>query len=502
MVASRLTTEHVKALVARGRWDLLRKYHRSLTPLARFQPRPDSPEEFDEQTAFLNSKATFSVAVGGNGSGKTICAAVKTARYVLETRPHRDNCPFWILGETFEQTCATCWDEKLCSLIPKNRIRHIHWHIPARNWPRAVMLRHPDDPNRTGWVLEFKSYDQGASLMQGRSIGGYWFNEECPLDIVEEVQVRCRDYDSPGWADFTPIHIRDARWADLYDEPRPGWQFFRMNVLKNNTGKVQEWASKFLQGLPEDERETRTTGAFAGFSGQVFKEFVRKIHVISSKSKGIEGDIAAKLERHELPPGWFAIRGLDFGWSNPLACMWIAKDPDGRYYVFDEHFESQKPIEYHAQRMGERTWKYNNPHYGPTYCDNEDPRGIDHLNRLAGVDDKKRPYFIPVNKSDRLGVQISYLRSLMMVQGDERPKLYVLAKCENLIRELRAYKWQEPIEGKRKRNPQDIPVQWDDHAIDAMRYAIWHDSMGARSKPESISQGYSQRESIRFSGRR
>ena len=291
MVASlrNLTTDHVQALLAQGREDLVRKLHAYLkaNPVETFRPRPDCPEEFDEQAGFVNSEATFSIAVGGTGSGKTICAAAKTARFVLDNPPPREGCPFWILGETFEQTCATCWSQNLAAFIPQHRILDIDWYRPKRGWPRAVILRHPTKKNAAGWAITFKSYDQGALLMQGQSIGGYWFNEEPPLEIVREVQVRCRDYDSPGWADFTPAHMRDPSWPELYEEPPEGWRFFRMNTAKNTAKKVQQWASKYFSSIPEDERETRLTGAFAGFSGQVFKEFYRPVHVIDPNKTAI-----------------------------------------------------------------------------------------------------------------------------------------------------------------------------------------------------------------------
>ncbi len=506
MVAPRVTSEQVQALLASGREDLVRKLHAYLkaNPVATFRPRPDVPEEFDEQTGFIESKATFSIAVGGNGSGKTVCAAVKTAKHVLENPPPRENCPFWILGETFEQTCATCWTQNLAQFIPRHMILTIDWYKPKRNWPRAVVLKHPTKKDAPGWVITFKSYDQGALLMQGQSIGGYWFNEEPPLEIVREVQVRCRDYDSPGWADFTPAHMRDPSWPELYEDPPEGWRFFRMNTAKNTAKKVQQWASKYFTSIPEDERETRMTGAFAGFSGQVFKEFYRPVHVIDQKTKEpFLRRIAEQLEQHKLPNGWNFLRAIDFGYSNPLACLWIARDTDNRYYVFDEHYAAQKMIREHAKAIESRPWKYGHPCYGPTWCDNNDPEGIRELNEAARSPTGAQPYFRKVEKHpNNMGRQISLLRSMMMVQGDGRPRIYILAKCKNLIREIRGYRWQQGASGPNSPNPQDSPVEKDDHTVDAMRYGICHDAMGGRSAPDSVSRGAHERESIRFSAGR
>jgi hypothetical protein len=469
-----LDCDHLLADVMKGMLVSFREASQaSFSSLEDFEPRPDDVEEMDQQTGFLESTAKFSICLGGNRSGKTIAAAAKVARYVLETPPHRNNCPFWILGETFEQTCAVCWDEKLSHFIPPNRIYDIDWLKGKRKWPRAVLLKHPDNPDQIGWVIEFKSYDQGVERMQGRSIGGYWFNEECPLEVVKEVQVRAADYDAPGWADFTPIHIRDPLWSDLYDEPPPGWEFFHLNVFKNKTKSIQAWAERYFPGIPEEERLTRQKGVFASFHGMVFKEFDKKIHVID------------QLPTRDGKPlaEWRRIRGIDFGWSNPTACLWICQDRDGRYYVYDEHYDSQKPIEYHAQCIKDREWNYRHPMYGQTYCDSEDPAAIHKLRDLTGSGS-----FVPVNKSlASIGKQVSLLRKLMMVQGDGKPQLFILKKCANLIREIRGYRWSEaPGKVGNQRNPQDYPVQWNDHAVDALRYALFFDSMGPLKAPQAV----------------
>jgi len=88
---------------------------------------------------------------------------------------------------------------------------------------------------------------------------------------------------------------------------------------------------------------------------------------------------------------------------------------------------------------------------------------------------------------------IEIVRHHMMVQGDGRPKLYILStreggqwtRCQNLIREIRAYHWPPSTgQGLRERDPLDAPVAKDDHTVDALRYCIATDSRG-----ESINTG-------------
>lgn len=450
--------------------ETLRLVHRSLThPYYSFQPRDDSPGEFDEQTAFIEDRdSSFSICLGGTGSGKTVAAAHKTARYVLETPPMRPRLPFWIIGESYDQICQAAWVEKLMNIIPAECIAGYEWYRTKRKWPYAVMLKHPTIQDEIGWILEFKSYEQGFSGMKAVSIGGYWCNEELPYDLVFEIQGRCRDYNSPGWADFTPIENKDPEWGNSYENPPEGWRFYHLNTSKN-TANAPGWFERYIKSIPEDLRELRTIGKFTTLAGAVFKEFRRSIHVI---------------DPIRIPRDWRKIRGLDFGFNNSTACVWIAEDHDGRYYVYDEHYRSQAMIAEHVRAINKREWDYSQPWYGPTYSDHEAQTRNQYM--VEGIP------CTPARKSVNPGIEL--LRSLMMVQGDGKPRLFIFNNCENLIREVQGYRYPEGTTG---RNPIDEPMKKDDHAVDAMRMAIYSDHVrssgvkpeGRRVRPDSSRHG-------------
>jgi len=439
----------------------------------KFVPRPDNIAEWDQQEGFVNSPeetgkegaGNFNICLGGNGSGKTQAAAYKTARYLRERRPPREECPFWVIGKTFELACGVCWGEKLKHYIPESLIHGISWFKSARGWPAAVNLKHPDDPSKIGWVIEFKSYDQGREAMQARSIGGYWFNEEVPFSIVEEVQARCRDYGSPGWADFTPLNIKSPEWRDKYDDPPNGWHFYHLNTLCN-TNRPKGWYEWFLGSVAADMRDTRQYGHFTALSGQVFKDWRKLTHVIPKR---------------KIPRDWKKLRGIDYGHNNPTACLWIARQGSGFdsvYYVYDEHYEPRQLHDYHAKRIKSRPWDHgNDPNYGPTYGDHDPQEIAEYAHR--GI------FITPANKAIIPGIEC--LQSLMIpnpITG--KPRLYVMDHCENLIKEIGKYRYldQRRTEGN-KRNAAELPAECDDHAIDALRYAIYSDEMrGMRGTAE------------------
>ncbi len=464
-----LSPEEIELAISSGDDSLLLDVYRYLNdPYFGFTPRPDNPEEFDEQTSALYDDVNkFVVILGGNGAGKTITAAQKTANYLRNTTPYREHCPFWIIGETKEMVMEICWVEKLSSLIPVDMIADVVWDQSKKNWPSSVLLKHPDDPTKVGWVIEFKSYAQGREQFQGHSIGGFWFNEECPLDIVEEVIARCRDYDSPGWADFTPLKIKSPEWAKLYNKPPKSWRFYHLNTAKNKA-LPPGWYERFISGIPEDMIDTRTIGTFGSLRGQVYKEWRWDIHVVKSE------------DEFEIPADWMKYRGIDFGYSDPYVCLWIAQDHDKRWYVYDEYYETQQLHDHHAKMIKMRPWPSTDPTCRETYSDHDAQERAELM--VRGITT------MLANKSIHKGIDV--VRRAMMVKGDKRPSLYVFERCKHLIDEIPAYRW---MEGTDKRNPNQLPYDVDNHCLDALRMVLASKEMPLNSQlPKHVQKGVRQ----------
>ena len=192
--------------------------------------------------------------------------------------------------------------------------------------------------------------------------------------------------------------------------------------------------------------------------GAVYKEFRKSIHVI---------------DPFPIPRPWRKVRGLDFGYNNPTGCVWVARDRDNRFYVYDEHYRSQESLESHAKAIQKRDWNYEDPWYGPTYSDHYGQERAQYA--LLGIP------CTPAKKAINPGIEL--LRSLMMVKGDGKPQFCVFRNCENLIKEIQGYRWPEGSLGK---NPKDEPIDKDNHLLDALRYAIFSDyHRDSEHRPES-----------------
>jgi phage terminase large subunit-like protein len=263
-------------------------------PYFSFEPRYDNHAGFDEQESFIDSRAGITVCLGGNGSGKTYCGAIRCIQYLCEQQPPpKRNTPFWVIGDTYEESCGSCWDQKLCDLLPREWIdwEKIDWLKPNRNWPFAVPLKPwPNHPNKN-WVLEFKSYEQGRAKMQARAIGGAWFTEQCPQEVFTEVLRGCREWMYPGsvWAEFTPIDPeRSVHFQQKYqqwstgDPDAEGWNFCRLNTRAAvDAGHANEqWFHMFFGTVSEEMQETRMNGAFASYEGAIYQGFNPRLHVV------------------------------------------------------------------------------------------------------------------------------------------------------------------------------------------------------------------------------
>jgi hypothetical protein len=67
-------------------------------------------------------------------------------------------------------------------------------------------------------------------------------------------------------------------------------------------------------------------GKWAATEGAVYPEYDANVHLI---------------DPFPIPADWRRIRAIDFGYTNPLVCQWIAIDGDGRMYRYRELYRTK-----------------------------------------------------------------------------------------------------------------------------------------------------------------
>ena len=442
----------------------------------KFKPRPDRPEAFDQQYGFCWANDAVSFLVGGNASGTTVAAAYKTAKFILERQPPpRRDTPFWIIAKSYEQTCSVCWGEKLHGqqLIPDCEVDwgRISWVSKKDDWPKNVPLKPwPGQPGKN-WRIEFKSYEQGREALQARSIGGFWFSEQFPLNLFLETLRGCREYMFPGgqFCEFTPIDPELCLWIErVMEDPPFGWGFYRCNTELNKPNLATGWYENFFAAVPDEMQDVRKTGALASFEGTIFPSFQVPVHVRRSR-----------LTTADIPRGVWHYRGIDWGSSveHPFTCVWGYVDGQGHWTIYDEYWSisQAKLTRDHAAEILDRSiaWGWpeegNNPEYCQTYADPARPDLIGEFSAL-GIP------CLPANNDVYDGIDT--IRMLLKVQANTgTPKLMIHERCRHLNEEMRKYRW------KRTRLPQSgvglishvakpEPLRRDEDTVCAMRYMI------------------------------
>lgn len=189
---------------------------------------------------------------------------------------------------------------------------------------------------------------------------------------------------------------RVYRWS-IFDNPHLTQKFIR-EIVRTHTGGLAE---RFIYGRFAEI----AAGSFA---------FDTTVHVVKD------------------PPPRSAFRrvvyGVDFGWTNPSAIIVTGYDGDGRAWALDEFYQTEAGAERIVNEALALISVYGR---GTFYCDRSEPETIAKM-KLAGIN--AEPY--PHKREEGL----RELGSRFQKAGDGRPRIYISARCVNLISELLEYR--------------------------------------------------------------
>lgn len=396
----------------------------------------------DEICTFHNSLAFLKWIFGGNQSSKTFSNMMDLALFLLNYHPvhYRPNGVHWACIESWEQVRDILWEDNLKKFIPPHAIANIEYG--QHKIPKRVFLKN-------GHRLEFKAFNQGRELFQGRHIDSIHADEQCHHDfigILEEMQTRLLQKDgylSWGMTPIVPQPDLEERIEDLPDTDA----VFKINLNGNRISRGGYIPDKRIDNMiaqwPVETQATRIRGEFASFFGAVFKTYSRQVHVVKP---------------FRIPREWRKYRSFDFGFTNPFVCLWLAKDNDENWYIYREYYKTQTGIQEHIRNVklfskGEQ--------YVANIADPENAGDRSEL-RKAGIKT------ISARKDVAIGIE--FVQSKLKVKENGKPSLSILRHCRNTSREFAIYHYPK---GTSVNNPKDIPVQKDDHTVDAARYGLY-----------------------------
>ena len=394
-----------------------------------------------DQKAYFKSQAAIRWMFGGNLSGKTYSNMIDLTQIVLNVHPFRQaKGVHWVGIETWEQVRDILWEGYLKKFIPAHHILDMRWGV--NKIPHKIFLD-------TGHTIEFKAFNQGRSLFQGRAINSAHYDEQCLHDfqgIFNETQARLitnQGFLSWSMTPIVPQTLLEERMENIPDTD----EMFHFNLNDNRKSRGGFIDDKRIDDMigewPEAVQATRIEGRFASYYGAVYKSFNRNIHVIKP---------------FKIPEGWMLYRGIDFGFTNPFCCLWLAKDKDENWYVYREYYKAQTGIQEHIANIKARSARET---YIGTYADPENAEDRAEL-RKAGISTHI------ARKDVARGIEL--VQSKLKVKANGKPSLYIFNTCKNTCREMAMYQYPK---GTASKDPKDLPLAKNDHALDALRYVIY-----------------------------
>ncbi len=407
-----------------------------------------------KQINFHKCKKRNRWVFGGNRSGKTECGAVEVVYLACGRHPYRKNkvTEGWVVSLS-RQVQRDVAQRKILEYLPPQYIEQIVMVSGDKSSAENGIIDFILVKSETGGTsrIGFKSCDQGREKFQGASLDYVWFDEEPPFDIYLECKMRVLDKCGEIFGTMTPlkgltwvyntIYLNDCADDEVWCETME-WAdnpFLSKKEIENMT-----------KTLPAQEIETRRYGKFMQNGGMVYSEFDENVHVISP---------------FKIPREWQDNISIDPGLHNPLSAHFYAVDRDGNVYVVAEHYEAERTVEYHSNKIKEIAkrldWKKDSYGFLHAIIDSAanqrtlaSEKNVVELFRENGIIVNTK-----VNKDLFAGISVvkSYLKT-----ADGRARLFIFKNCVNLIREIKSYWWGDG----------DVPIKKDDHSLDELRYYL------------------------------
>lgn len=396
------------------------------------------------QAQIATDRHRFRVVNCGRRFGKTTLAVdqIKSCAVYREAR-------IAYIAPTFQQARDIAWEQLKKDVANANavvnesrleiRLPNVHKTqslIVLRGWESIETLR--------GQLFDLIVIDEVASM---RNFWMLW--QEVVRPTLTDRRGEAIFISTPkGYNHFYELYSLDPAQAKAYPGQVQDDQFKSFHFTSYDNPYIpQDEIDKAKNQLTEDRFAQEYMADFRKTEGLVYKEFDRETHVYDPK------EILFATREY--------IVGVDFGYTNPAAIISIHRDPTDTYYVTAEYYKrgatDQEVVEYVSGLAAERV-----------YPDPEAANAVE-LMRRARINVRE-----VVKGKDSVKNGIQKVRELLKAN-----KLKISSDCINLIQEFETYSYPDE---KAERNEDENPIKLNDHALDALRYAITM-NVGAQQGP-------------------
>lgn len=295
----------------------------------------------------------------------------------------------------------------------------------------------------------FRAFDDPRKVL---SMNLGWFGIDQIEEISEEMYLQL----------FGRLRDKSCRLAFGVGNPEPNWclkrfknmdgkdvdLFFQDVTTFDNPHLPPDYAQNLIKNYPDFWIKRYVYGDWNTFEGQIFSEFVEAKNVIFP---------------FEIPKTWQKEFVIDYGYRNPLACLKFAIDYDDNYYVVDEHYEREKVISWHADRIKELGYSKDISCLIDPSC--KAKTRVKNDVQVSIIDEFMEFGIYPIPASnDRAGI-------LRVNELFKSGRLKIFRNCVNTIQEVKEWRWKKVRPDWNKSLPEE-PEDKNDHCCDDLVYFV------------------------------
>ena len=166
----------------------------------------------------------------------------------------------------------------------------------------------------------------------------------------------------------------------------------------------------------------------------------------------------------QITDDWMRVGGIDYGSAKPYCHLWVAINQNyGRVYVYREDYAARLSTKQQANRILAKTGE--DEEILATFCDPAMARQYENDISTNAIDEyAKYGVYLTAGTRQRVAGKMK-IDNLLEDRPDGMPGLIIAPGCTNLIGQLDTLV-RDPI------NPEDVDTTDEDHAYDALRYAL------------------------------
>ncbi len=409
-------------------------------------------EKYHKHVSFLNAGATYTerAFIAGNQTGKTTTGVYEVVIHCL------GDYPDWWKGKRFDRP-VICWiagdrgdtirdgiqrylvgkGELGTGMIPKDRF--VSQPTALQGTPGGFgtyKIKH-----KSGGTSEIiiKTYNAGKNAFESATVDVIMLDEECPMDIYVESQMRTITTGGVVFLTFTPDSGLTDTVLHFLEKHKVGEpeKFVTMVGWNDVPHLSEERKKQLLATIPPHMRDVKTKGVPYLGSGAIYPI--------------TEDDIV--VAPFKIPTYWPRAYAFDPGWDK-TAALWGAYDSEADcWYIYDEYYRGQAEPEVHAgaiKARGERLQGVADPH------GSKNGRGVKNESFLEAYE-KHGLSLILANPSGPGSVDIG-INEVYSRLSTQRMKVF--STCQNWLFEYRIY----------RRDDKGRVVTKNNHLMDCTRY--------------------------------